>query len=206
MAILGIRTIQVDKDLLDRTLACYFPHVRYLRSARIEFSDQHEPFETELGSCVAIGRGDFTGRPAWYIRNTGHFNAIEFNICYNQLAFVLLAQCIKSHAIPALSAHLPEHEFFARMLPDLVIHRYSVTFERPMLAPEFRASVGILKVVNKMGRLFLQTQCRVAPPEGPWCSRGDVTLAVLRSDAPVSLAIRRCGRNSRDAVSDTSAP
>ena len=177
----GRTTIAVSQEYLDQTLDCYFPNVRYLQNARVECGDLGEPFECELGDCVAVARAEFSSRPAWYIRDTGHFNSIEFNICYNQLAFVLVGQCIEVGAVSALSALLPKHEFRDRMLPDLVISRYSVSFDRPMLAPEFCASTGIMKVISKMGRLFLQTRCWVGPAQGSWCSRGDVTLAVVRS-------------------------
>jgi len=182
----GRTTIAVSQDYLDQTLDCYFPHVRYLQNARVECGELGEPFESELGDCVAVARGEFSSRPAWYIRDTGHFNSIEFNICYNQIAFVLVGQCIELGAVSALSAQLPKHEFRDRMLPDLVISRYSVGFERPMVAPEFCASIGITKVMSKMGRLFLQTRCWVGPAPGRWCSRGEVTLAVLRSSAAES--------------------
>lgn len=177
------RNVTVSQEYLEHTLDCYLPHVRYLRSARVECGEVGEPFESELGNCLAVARGEFSSRPPWYIRDTGHFNSIEFNICYNQLAFVLVGQCVELGAVGALSAQLPKHEFRDRMLPDIVISRYSVSFERPMRAPEFCASVGIMKVISKMGRLFLQTTCWVGPTQGNWCSRGDVMLAIVRSSA-----------------------
>lgn len=177
----GRTTTAVSPEYLAQTLDCYFPHVRYLQNARIECGELGETFETELGDCVALARGEFTSPPAWYIRDTGHFNSIEFNLCYNQLAFVLVGQCIERGAVSALSAQLPRHEFRERMLPDLVISRYSVNFERPMQALNFCASLGIVKVISKMGRLFLQTRCQVGPVHGRWCARGDVMLAVVHS-------------------------
>jgi len=182
----GRANVTVSQEYLDQTLDCYFPHVRYLRNASFECGEAGQPFDCELGTCLAVARGDFVSQPAWYIRDTGHFNAIEFNICYNQLAFVMVGQCIELGALGPLSAQLPKHEFRARMLPDLVISRYAVSFERPMLKSEFFASMAITKVISKMGRLFLQTRCGVGPAQGEWCSRADVMLAVVRNSTAVA--------------------
>lgn len=184
----GRTDLAVSQEYLDQILDCYLPHVRYLKAAHVEFGERGEPFESELGGCVAVARGEFRSVPAWYIRDTGHFNSIEFNICYNQLAFVLVGQCIERGVVSALSAQLPKQEFRERMLPDLVISRYSVNFERPMQALDFCASFGIMKVISKMGRLFLQTRCWVGPAQDRWCARGEVMLAVVRSVVAESRA------------------
>lgn len=193
MVNMGSQTVEVEPELIDRTLACYFPSVRYLSDARVEYTVDGQPIATEIGSCYAIARANFLGKPAWYIRDTGHLNAIEFNICYNQIAFVLLAQCIEVGALAPLCRHLPKEEFLARMLPDIVIHRYSVVFNRPMPTARFRASVGISRVVDKMGKLFLDTECRIALHDGPWCSRGEVKLAVVNTGASAKPHEARVG-------------
>src|SRR6188768_4512201 len=108
------RTVDVTPELIDRTLDCYFQQVRYLSDARVEYSIDDQPIATEIGDCHAIARGNFVGQPAWYIRDTGHFNAIEFNICYNQIVYVLLAQCVESGAVGALCRHMAKEEFLSR--------------------------------------------------------------------------------------------
>lgn len=180
------QTLNVSTESLEQTLDCYLPDVRYLRGADVTHVEGFFPFESELGNCVAVADGDFASQPPWYIRDTGHFNALEFNICYNQLAFVLVRHCVELGLNSTLSDHLPREEFVQRMLPSLVILRYSVIFDRPMQAATFTGRLGLLKVVNKMQRLFLQTRFWVKPKCGSWCSRGDVTLAVVRTGPKVS--------------------
>ena len=43
---------------------------------------------------LIVGKGRFSIPESCYIDDTGHFNAVEFNICYNQLAYVLFAGVI----------------------------------------------------------------------------------------------------------------
>ena len=177
-----MKRVRVSRDLLDRTLNCYLPTVRYLVGAELEYADNGMPFETEVGSAVAIARGRFTTRTNWYIDDTGHFNAMEFNLCYNQLAYTLLAQCVEVSITPELSARIPASEFRSRQLRDLLIRRYTVTFDHAMEADHFVGVVSIKRVIGRMGRLFLETHCRIGPVEGPWSATGDVTLAVVGGD------------------------
>lgn len=182
------RTVQVDKALLAQTLECYFPHVRYLQQAEVEYGEGGSSFPSEVGSCLAIGRGCFEAPPAWYIQSTGHFNAIEFNLVYNQLAYVLLAQCVESGALPLLSTHIAKGEFHSRMLGDILILKYAVTFHKAMDSSSFQARVAIQKTMERGGLVFLKTHCRVSSNvdlgnQAAWSSRGDVLLAVVRSEA-----------------------
>ena len=195
------RSLSLSQESLEETLDCYLPNVRYLRAARVTHAEGFLPFECDVGSCVAVADGEFVAQPPWYIRDTGHFNSIEFNICYNQLAFVLIRYCVDMGLDSTLSDYIPKEEFVQRMLPSVLILRYSVAFERPMRAARFSGRLGILKVVNKMRRLFLQTRLWVGRESSNWCSRGEVTLAVVRS-APVvfdithSIVDKDCARGS----------
>lgn len=182
------RIVEVHPDFMARTLACYFPNVRYLRKAEVEFAQDHKPFESEAGRCLALSRGEFVAPPAWYIEQTGHFNAIEFNIAYNQLAYVALAQCVESGALPALAASLPKSEFHSRMLGDILILKYSVAFNKPMDPSSFRAQLAIQKLMTRGNQVFLKTRCQVAALTADqgmqaWTSRGDVLLAVVRAES-----------------------
>jgi len=185
--------VEVDEALLARTLDCYFPHVRYLKNAQVEYTDGGNSFPSEIGPCVAIGRGSFAAPPAWYIQSTGHFNAIEFNLAYNQLAYVLLAQCVDSQALPLLSAHVPKGEFHSRMLGDILILKYSVAFHKAMDASTFQARLIVQKTMERGGLVFLKTHCRVSANvddahHASWSSRGDVLLAVVQSEATTAKA------------------
>ncbi len=65
--------------LMNTVLEVYFPNCRYLKSA-----DFHYP---EI-------KGEFGISSSCYIESTGHFNAVEAIICYNQLAYTFFAHGI----------------------------------------------------------------------------------------------------------------
>jgi hypothetical protein len=54
-----------------------------------------------------------------YIDDTGHFNAVEFNICFNQLAYVLFGKCVDAGILQKL-----RHEKVNVIsFPDYKLHR-----------------------------------------------------------------------------------
>ena len=69
--------MDVEYAVLERVLEPYFSHCRYLRSATVEGSSATGVFSVERSP---------------YVRGTGHLNAADFIVCYNQLAFVFFAQ------------------------------------------------------------------------------------------------------------------
>src|SRR5882724_11344285 len=81
--------MDISDTLVADILKPYRPHARYLRSAQItHFRDKAaEGIAANKGLVTAAGR--FSIPESCYIDDTGHFNAVEFNICYNQLAYVM---------------------------------------------------------------------------------------------------------------------
>jgi hypothetical protein len=92
-----------------------------------------------------------------YIDSTGHFNAVEFNICYNQMTYVLLADCVRRGAIPQLSDWSIQ-QFFERQLPDVLITRYQCRFRRAIDSASFWAEVHFQRITHERGKpIYLQT-------------------------------------------------
>src|ERR1051326_3438355 len=76
----------VPASILETVLTPYKKHCRYLQSVPAE--------KDSSGTALLNGRGTFSIPESCYIADTGPFNAVEFNICYNQLTYSLLAQAI----------------------------------------------------------------------------------------------------------------
>src|SRR2546422_760024 len=90
----AIQTV-VDPSVLDMVLDCYKPHCRYLHSATVE---------PGRNGVVVAGRGEFAISESCYIADTGHFNAVEFNICYNQIAYITLAHSVLHGWLDAMAS------------------------------------------------------------------------------------------------------
>ncbi|MFC5745394.1 FcoT family thioesterase [Actinomadura rugatobispora] len=114
-----------DQDLLAETLRCYKPHCRYLTSIGTRVRDGHLSAIAELRipeSC--------------YIDDTGHLNAVEVNICYNQMLYYVIAKAIREGLAPEFGGWtLPD--YWERRLGAVLIVKLQSSFQRPIDARHF---------------------------------------------------------------------
>ena len=189
------RRVPVEDDLLQRVLAPYKDHCRYLERATV-VSAMDPPATGAPPANGSLQRGRWgDGEPlVWiegelaipascYIEDTGHFNSVEFNLCYNQLVYTLMAQCVVSELLPPFSAMTLE-EYLARQLPDVLIHEFSSKFSRPMDMRAFRGRVTITSAGDRKRFLLVHTTCQFDDDRGGH-SHGEVTLAIVQRSAAV---------------------
>lgn len=118
-----------DPDLLADVLQVYRPEARYLRTMTHRFDGEKIRGEAELsieGSC--------------YIDDTGHLNAVDVLIGYNQMAYQTIATLIRHSLCPPFS-EWSMGDFRRRHLPDMVIADSTFTFRRPIDSRRFRAEL-----------------------------------------------------------------
>ncbi len=85
-------TAPIPEDLLVRVLEPYsYKGCRYLLDAE---------YQATADSVYAVG--NFRIEESAYIRSTGHFNAAELILCFNQLAYSAFAPAILNEEIPVL--------------------------------------------------------------------------------------------------------
>src|SRR5262249_4200745 len=109
--------IDISEAFVADILKPYRTNAKYLKSAQItHFMDK---------GSVLTGTGRFAIPESCYIDDTGHFNAVEFNICFNQLAYVLFGKCIEEGMLQRLILEkvdvLSPPEFKRQQLPSMVI-------------------------------------------------------------------------------------
>jgi len=175
-------TISVDTELLSAILSPYKPHCRYLREVYMEVPRQGAaapPF-------LARATGDFAIAESCYIDDTGHLNSVEVNICYNQIMYVLFAQCVKSRVLPAMQ-HMTLDDYKLRQLPGVLIHEYASTFKRPIDASRFRGEMGVTTAVHKSRFILFKTFFRFWDDRGGH-AEGDVSLALIESESEQSAS------------------
>lgn len=131
-------TSTVDSGLLGEVLSCYKPHCRYL----LEFSGD--------------GRGRFAIPESCYIDDTGHLNAVEVNICYNQMLYASIASLVRDGTGPVFDSWTMA-EFWRRRLPDILISRISSEFRGPIDARSFAGELVFDRIVSR----------RLRPDEAP---------------------------------------
>ncbi|NET17718.1 MAG: hypothetical protein F6K08_35290 [Okeania sp. SIO1H6] len=83
---------QIDEKLIQRTLSPYSNKgTIYLQEARRVFKVGDSICSDVNSDKKYLVMGQFSIGESCYIDDTGHLNAVEFNICYNQLLYVAIA-------------------------------------------------------------------------------------------------------------------
>ena len=170
-----VRAVTVSDPFLEMVLTPYKMHCRYLKSASVEY-------EGREGATVSA-RGTFSIPESCYIADTGHFNAVDFNICYNQLAYCLLAQCIDLRLLDELS-HWTLAGFQQRQLSGFLIAQFFSAFSSPLNPKSFHGDVGISEIFRNERTIFLKTNCRFHDGLGGHAKGGALLAIVDGAEAP----------------------
>lgn len=146
----------------------------YLTSARVALDEGR-----------VHGQGTFSIQESAYIDDTGHFNAAEFIISYNQLMYYSLAVTVKDHLLPAFSSWSLE-DYWARQLPDVLIHKQASTFSRPINARAYTGEFVITELSTRSsgrGLLWLNTEVNFRDDDAGRAV-GTVALALVNIPRP----------------------
>jgi hypothetical protein len=160
-----------DVALREQVLAPYREHCKYLRSISVR---------SEEDSVVATG--EFSVGESYYIDSTGHFNAVEYNICYNQAAYYLIAQSIQHQLLPAFDGWTID-DFWARQLGDVLIVEFSTMFQQQINPSGFTGELTFGKSWEQPATptspplVAIETKCRFWDETGGKC-QGRALLAV----------------------------
>ncbi|WP_299458781.1 FcoT family thioesterase [uncultured Microscilla sp.] len=165
----NLRT-RIEDGFVQKVMKPYRTNAAYLQSA--EFVQQ--PGQGLSGLTM---EGVFNIPESCYIDDTGHFNAVEYNICYNQLGYVFLGHCIKNGLIPDLTAY-DEDTFFEKQLSNILIVKIASNYKKPINPKKFYGTYGVKSTTYKSKCIFLNTYCNFYDDnEGK--SQGEVMLAIL---------------------------
>jgi hypothetical protein len=176
----------IPKEFLDKILLPYRDHAKYLKTARLlnyydpGVSGRVPKNETDL---VTI-EGTFSIPESCYIDDTGHFNAVEFNICYNQLAYVLFGKCIKIGVFHRLvkdwneKVNLTFDSFIKHQLSSMFIVKIEGNFLKPLNSKNFYARLTINRIIWAGQTAFIYTTIAFSDAQG------------VKSEGPVMLAFR----------------
>lgn len=165
-----------DNQLLGDVLRPYYEHTTYLKSATVT-----------VKNGLAVAKGEFSIDQPCYIQDTGHFNAVEFNICYNQLVYFLIAKSIKEGAVPAFEGWTVD-DYWERQLPSILITRFRSVFRAQIDSSSFHGEVAFSSFTRSTVRkpvLFIDTTSRFWDDKGGRAD-GDALLALL--DPPAEKA------------------
>lgn len=132
---------------------------------------------------IVTGEGDFGFQSSCYIEETGHFNAVEFVISFNQLFYYTLAASVRDKLIPQLG-HWSLLDYWERQLPSILISRLSTRFRQPIDSRHYHGRLTITDIeFRHRSRPLLALQTTIDFTDGSIGSaRGDVE--VVLTDLP----------------------
>ncbi len=179
----------ISEDFAAEILKPYRKHAVYLKSAEVtEFNDKASLVAEHSHQSIITGTGRFSIPESCYIDDTGHFNAVEFNICYNQLAYVLFAKCIDAglmHRVRTDKIDVPSMaEFKRHQLPAMVIVSLESRYYKQLDSRDFTGEITIDKISPVGSAWFFFTSVTFADKDGVK-AKGSVVLAFSPSFNPV---------------------
>jgi hypothetical protein len=177
----------ISEAFVGEILRPYRLHARYLKSATItQFCpDVGGP---DSNTSIVTGVGTFSIPESCYIDDTGHFNAVEFNICFNQLAYVVFGKCIEAGLIHPIwsenSSPLSVDEYKDDQLPSMMIVRIDkMRFLKQMRSDGFAGELKVNKMTQLGSAWFFFTSISFYDNEGIK-AQGSVVLAYSRDFKP----------------------
>lgn len=172
--------LNISKDFIADILKPYRTHAQYLKSAELtHFRDKSSPATSGKDAGLIKGSGRFSIPCSCYIDDTGHFNAVEFNICFNQLAYVLFGKCLEADILKNLrleGASVSFGDFRRHQLASMLIVSIESRYYRMLRSEDFTAELTINRISASGGAYFCFTSITFADAEGIK-SKGTVLLA-----------------------------
>ena len=165
-----------DPSLLASVLRPYKRHCHYLKYASMRL--EPDPSGYQRATC----RGEFEIPESCYIDSTGHFNSVEFNICFNQMIYYALAWLVADGSVYAFRDWTMD-DYWRRQLPSVLIVDFHSTFRRAIRSGHFTGELEIADIRERTGGeggqplIFVETLCRYWDDNGGYC-HGEVRLAI----------------------------
>jgi hypothetical protein len=169
---------EISSAFVAEILQPYRDNAKYLKSAQIT----HLRDEAVNDGPLVVGQGRFAIPQSCYIDDTGHFNAVEFNICFNQLAYVVFGHCIASGALQRLipgwdqRVSLSYADYKRHQLPSMLIAKLEGRFSRQLKSDDFTGQLTVNRITGAKGAFFCFTSIAFSDNLGGK-SHGAVVLA-----------------------------
>jgi hypothetical protein len=175
--------LPTDEALLHRVLTPYRGKgCEYLKSAEVICEGDVADGGRLAAECT------FEIPESCYIDSTGHFNSVEFNICYNQMAYYTIAKSVQDGLLEQFR-HWTLDDFWRLQLGDILITDFRSSFRSQMRGRRFDGELTIVDVA-RLDRsdqwaplVVLRTDCRFSEPSGGRCS-GGARIAITNPPEP----------------------
>ena len=135
--------IEISKEILDKVLEPYKTECQYLIKAESDYP---------------ITKGIFKIPHSFYTKegvNSGHFNATDMMICYNQLAFAFFIDSIQRNLIKEIEKNLSLERRFQE---GLIIGMNNIKFKKSINPKEFGGNIEYGWMIWESPNLFIEAE------------------------------------------------
>ena len=169
----------IGNHLLHKTLApCANKGTVYLKEAYRGIYERGTPEQAntrkEKRECAVIGIFSFP--ELCYIDEIGHFNAVEFVICYNQIMYVSLAHAVENGLLESFIENLDE--FYRKQLPDMYISKLESHYKSPINVRKFEGIIRITRSKKIHRTMYLKIEIGFSDNSSGF-AYGSVDLAIV---------------------------
>ena len=169
----------IGKHLLHKTLAPYANKgTVYLKEAYrgIQEDGSPERADTRKEKRDLAVIGTFSIPESCYVDESGHFNAVEFVICYNQILYVSLAHAVENALLESFIENL--EEFYRKQLSDVYITKFESHYKSPINSRGFEGVFKITRSKKIRRTMYLKMEIGFSD-DGGGSAYGSVDLAVV---------------------------
>jgi len=152
--------MRIERSTLEDVLRWYKPEARYLQEAELEY-----PKTTGLFRIP---------QSAYLLESTGHLNAVDLLICYNQLIFNTFIESTRLGLIQEL--HDIDLDQKERLERSLIVGINHVRFIRPIDTREFKGKITIKEIIPKKNKTLYFFKTDYNFEEGK--ATGEIDLAL----------------------------
>lgn len=157
------------ENTLHEMLEPYIPKCRYLLEAELDFPE---------------AKGKFSIPRPFYCIGTGHFNAIEAIICYNQLGCTAIAEWLNQGIIDSVG-HLPIEKYKKLQAKQTYIARIDkLRFSKPIDATDFYGIITLKKTLRLKDTIFFYADFKFDDKNNGKAT-GNVLSAVVLQEQPI---------------------
>lgn len=163
--------IKVKDEFIQQVLIPYNDDCKYLKTLDIHVDDSEE------GTTTYTAKANFGIDRSCYIDDTGHFNAVEYNISFNQLAYAFIGYGIQNDLLPELAVYKGDI-FYEIQLSHFLLAKISSSYKKEIYAKDFQGEMRIRTLSNRSSVFFVSLDCDFKDDKGG-SSKGNGLLALL---------------------------
>jgi hypothetical protein len=156
---------EMSPEQLARVLIPYRDNCKYLKRISFEHLPVSADVSPDQSEASLVALGELSVPESCYIDSTGHFNAVEFQICANQLMYALGAECTRLRLLRAM-ASMDLEGYYERQLSNVLITNVTSAFRRVMNPRRFRGRLQLDRAYLMRDRVFWECTLVYSDDEG----------------------------------------